>query len=171
MGSGLIVLALMAATLATACAPSDDQQAGAPGAPAQAAQPADATPPPAPAAANPPAEPASPTDAPAKTGGPAASPVPPPAPAPAPPVIVDVRTQQEYAAGHVQGAILIPHDQMEQRWQELEAFRDQPVVLYCRSGRRSGIALEVLRTKGFTQLENGGGIDAMAARGFTVTKD
>ena len=91
--------------------------------------------------------------------------------APAAPVIVDVRTQQEYDAGHIKGAILIPYDQMEQRWQELKQYQQQPVLLYCRSGRRSGIALDVLRSKGFTQLENGGGIDAMATRGFQVVKE
>ena len=112
-----------------------------------------------------PAPPVSATAAPAT----AAAPQTPPAPAGL--VIVDVRTQQEYDAGHVQGAILIPYDQMEQRWQELQQYRDQPLLLYCRSGRRSGIAIDVLKSKGFTQLENGGGIDAMAGRGFRITTD
>jgi phage shock protein E len=87
------------------------------------------------------------------------------------PIIIDVRTQQEFDAGHVANAILIPYDQMEQRWQELERYRNQPVVLYCRSGRRSGIALEVLKARGFTQLENGGGLNDMTARGYQVTQD
>lgn len=91
--------------------------------------------------------------------------------APAAPVIVDVRTQQEYDAGHIKGALLIPYDQMEQRWQELQQYQNQPVLLYCRSGRRSGLALEVLKGKGFTQLENGGGMDAMAAKGYQVVKE
>jgi phage shock protein E len=151
---------LLVVALTSACEPAADQ-AAVPDAPAVAPSPE------SPAGA--PQVPAAP-----EAGGSQvpAMPAPPQRPAaPAAPVIVDVRTPEEYAAGHVQGAILIPQDQMEQRWQELEAFRDQPIVLYCRSGRRSGLALEVLKSKGFTQLENGGGIGAMAARGFQVTRD
>src|SRR5690606_13728182 len=50
---------------------------------------------------------------------------------------LDVRTPEEYRTGHVDGAVLLPYDQMEQRWQELAEWRDRPVVVYCRSGRRS----------------------------------
>lgn len=84
------------------------------------------------------------------------------------PVYVDVRTPEEYASGHVSGAILIPHDQMAARWQELEAYRDTPVVVYCRSGRRSDLALQVLKEKGFTNVENGGGLDDLQGQGVPV---
>ena len=83
---------------------------------------------------------------------------------------VDVRTPQEYAAGHVQGAINIPHDQMEARWPELAAHRDRPLVVYCRTGRRSGLALQVLQAQGFSQAVNGGGLDDLAAQGLPTER-
>jgi phage shock protein E len=68
------------------------------------------------------------------------------------PLIVDVRTPAEYAAGHVPGAVNIPYDQMDARADEIIAHKDKDVVLYCRSGRRSGIAANTLAAKGFTKL-------------------
>lgn len=64
------------------------------------------------------------------------------------PLILDVRTQEEFMAGHVPGAVLIPHDELEKRIAELGAPR--PVVVYCKSGRRAGIAEEVLAHHGFS---------------------
>lgn len=81
---------------------------------------------------------------------------------------VDVRTPEEYRSGHVKGAVLLPYDQMEQRWKELAAHRDRPIVLYCRSGRRAGVALEVLKAHGFTRVTNGGGLEQMQARGLPM---
>ena len=69
-----------------------------------------------------------------------------------PPLIVDVRSPGEYAAGHVPGALNIPYDQMAVRANEIAAHKDEDVVLYCRSGRRSGIAAKVLAEQGFTKL-------------------
>ena len=86
------------------------------------------------------------------------------------PVYIDVRTAEEFASGHVVGALHIPHDQMEARWEELAAYKDKDLVLYCRSGRRSGLALTVLKEKGFTKVENGGGLADVRARGVPVTK-
>lgn len=85
-------------------------------------------------------------------------------------VYVDVRTPGEFAAGHVAGAINIPHTEMEARWRELAEYRDRPVVLYCRSGHRAGIAYDILEPKGFTRLENGGGLTELEARGVPVTR-
>lgn len=81
------------------------------------------------------------------------------------PLYVDVRTTQEFASGHVQGALHIPVEEIEQRWNELEPFRDQQIIVYCRTGRRSAKAIEVLQAHGFTNLENGGGFDALKAAG------
>ncbi len=69
------------------------------------------------------------------------------------PQVLDVRTAEEYAAGHVPGAVLIPHGDVAVRLGELD--RTRPVVVYCRSGRRSGLAEGVLREAGFevSQLE------------------
>jgi len=64
------------------------------------------------------------------------------------PLILDVRTPEEFAAGHVPGAVLVPHDELEKRIGELGAPR--PVVVYCKSGRRAGIAEEVLTQHGFS---------------------
>jgi phage shock protein E len=68
------------------------------------------------------------------------------------PLIVDVRTPGEFATGHVPGAVNIPYDQMPARVAEIAAHKDGPVVLYCRTGRRSGIAAEVLSERGFKDL-------------------
>ncbi len=67
-------------------------------------------------------------------------------------VVLDVRTAGEFAAGHVPGARNVSHDQLETKLAELEALRDKDVVLYCRSGRRTLLAEEVLRKAGFAKL-------------------
>jgi phage shock protein E len=84
-------------------------------------------------------------------------------------IIVDVRTPEEVAAGHVTGALHIPVDEMEARIGELAAYRDERVVLYCRTGRRSGIALDILRQNGFTAVENAGAFDALRAQGLPTS--
>lgn len=86
------------------------------------------------------------------------------------PVYVDVRTPQEFAEGHVRGAVNIAHDQMDMRYVELEQYRNQRIILYCRSGRRSDSALAVLKSKGFTRVENGGGFDGLVAAGLPVAR-
>jgi phage shock protein E len=93
-------------------------------------------------------------------------------PAAAPqPLILDVRTLEEYAAGHVAGTVHIPLDQLEQRWQEIAQYRDQPIIVYCRTGRRSAVAIDLLATKGFSRLENGGGVSQMARRGLRMSPE
>jgi rhodanese-related sulfurtransferase len=65
--------------------------------------------------------------------------------------VVDVRTKAEFDAGHVPGAVNIPYDELERRAGEVGP-PSQPLLLYCRSGRRSAIAGETLRRLGFTEL-------------------
>ena len=65
--------------------------------------------------------------------------------------VVDVRTPEEFAGGHVPGAINIPYDQLPARAAEIGP-PSTTVVLYCRSGRRSGIASEALQKAGYTKL-------------------
>jgi phage shock protein E len=65
--------------------------------------------------------------------------------------VVDVRTPAEFNTGHVPGAVNIPYDQMAQRHAELGP-PSTPVLVYCRSGHRSGLAIAVLREKGFTDI-------------------
>jgi phage shock protein E len=65
--------------------------------------------------------------------------------------VVDVRTPQEFASGHVPGAINIPYDEMGKRAAEIGPTTTR-VVVYCRSGRRSAIAAETLGKLGYAQL-------------------
>jgi rhodanese-related sulfurtransferase len=66
--------------------------------------------------------------------------------------VLDVRSPEEYASGHVPGAINIPYDQIASRMAEVP--KDQDVVLYCKSGRRAGIAAEVLAGQGYERLQH-----------------
>ena len=65
--------------------------------------------------------------------------------------VVDVRTPAEYASGHVPGAVNIPFDEMPQRYTEVGP-PSTPILVYCKTGRRSGIAIGTLRQKGFTTI-------------------
>ena len=65
--------------------------------------------------------------------------------------VVDVRTPQEFASGHVPGAINIPYEEIGKRTSEIGPT-STPVVIYCRTGRRSGIAVEALQKAGYSRL-------------------
>lgn len=65
--------------------------------------------------------------------------------------VVDVRTPQEFASGHVPGAINIPYEEVGKRTAEIGPSSTQ-VVLYCRTGRRSAIAADALKKAGFQDL-------------------
>jgi rhodanese-related sulfurtransferase len=67
-------------------------------------------------------------------------------------VVLDVRTADEFAAGHVPGARNVSHDLLSSRVADLKDLRDKQVVLYCRSGRRTLLAEQTLRAAGFTRL-------------------
>ena len=83
--------------------------------------------------------------------------------------VLDVRTPQEYAAGHVPGAVNVPQDQLASRLAEVP--KDKDVVLYCQSGRRAGIAAEVLAANGYTRLSHlEGDMPAWVAKGHAVEK-
>ncbi|MDQ0416362.1 rhodanese-related sulfurtransferase [Croceifilum oryzae] len=69
-------------------------------------------------------------------------------------VWVDVRTIEEYEEGHIPDSLHIPLDQLEQRQEELAGFKDQNILLVCRSGVRSVYAAEVLADHGYTHLYN-----------------
>lgn len=68
------------------------------------------------------------------------------------PIILDVRSQQEYQQGHIEGAINIAYDQLGSQSELLKDYKQQPIVVYCRSGRRAQVAYQTLQQKGFTQL-------------------
>ena len=76
-------------------------------------------------------------------------------------LIVDVRTSEEFADGHYPGAINIPHETIMEGLNQLGVTADTSVILYCRSGNRSGQAEQVLREKGFTEARNAGGLEAL----------
>ncbi len=72
-----------------------------------------------------------------------------------PPVLVDVRTPQEYASGHIPGAVNIPVDDLRSRLGELP--RDREIALYCQVGQRGYLATRILLQKGFSAVNIGGG--------------
>lgn len=78
-------------------------------------------------------------------------------------LLIDVRTQGEFDAGHLDGALNIP-------WQDTNALmdaigddKDRPVVVYCRSGNRSGKSKQALDAQGYTHVFNGTGLEALKA--------
>jgi len=68
------------------------------------------------------------------------------------PAILDVRTPEEFAAGHIPGAINIPHTEIGARIAEIDSLRDREVVVHCRSGRRAMLAEEILSRAGFSGI-------------------
>lgn len=69
------------------------------------------------------------------------------------PLILDVRTAQEFAQGHIQGAINISYDLLPKS-HELDAYKEKEIIIYCRSGRRAQVASKILQKKGFKQLSD-----------------
>lgn len=70
-------------------------------------------------------------------------------------VIIDVREPYEFQAGHVKGALNIPLSSISESKQLEGVEKDEELVVYCRSGSRSGLAIEMLKLLGFTNLTNG----------------
>ena len=70
------------------------------------------------------------------------------------PFILDVRTPAEYAAGHIEGATLIPVQVLADRIGEIHPMKDEPIFLYCQSGNRSTVAAKILIDAGFTNVYN-----------------
>ena len=73
-------------------------------------------------------------------------------------VIIDARTQSEYDQGHIPGAIMIPEYEIADRAEKELPDKDQLILVYCRSGRRSKIAAEELVKLGYTNVKEFGGI-------------
>jgi phage shock protein E len=74
--------------------------------------------------------------------------------------VVDVRSVAEFKDGAYKGAINIPLAFLQARMNELEP-KDKPIVLYCASGARSGQGARILKSAGFTDVVNAGGLDDM----------
>ena len=73
---------------------------------------------------------------------------------------IDVRTPDEFAMGHIDGAINIPLDKLQQNIPAVVAIQG-PKILYCRSGGRSSMAVNLLKQHVIANVENGGGIDEL----------
>ena len=73
-------------------------------------------------------------------------------------IIVDAREQSEYDEGHIKGAIVIPYTEIEQKAEEMLPDKEQLILVYCRSGRRSKIAAQSLANMGSTNVKEFGGI-------------
>lgn len=84
-------------------------------------------------------------------------------------IILDVRNQDEYNNGHIEGAVLIPVSELESRLDELP--KDKPIIVYCRSGSRSRSAADILVKNGFTHVYDMGGIGGWINSGYPVLSD
>jgi phage shock protein E len=73
-------------------------------------------------------------------------------------VLLDVRQADEFNAGHIKGAVLVPHDTIAEKIGLVVPDKNTPVYVYCRYGRRSAIAVEVMKKLGYTNLTDLGGM-------------
>ena len=73
-------------------------------------------------------------------------------------IILDVRSQDEYDQGHIPGAIVISHEEIAEKAGKVLTDKNQMILVYCRSGRRSKIAAEALVELGYTNIKEFGGI-------------
>ena len=86
-------------------------------------------------------------------------------------VVLDVRTPEEYQAGHLHHAVLLPVNTVEAKAASVLKDKHQPVLVYCHSGSRSAVAVKTLRAQGYTAVsELDGGIIAWSAAGLPVEK-
>ena len=82
-------------------------------------------------------------------------------------IILDVRTKEEYDSGHLESAVLIPVDDLEARYGEI--VKNKPLIVYCKSGRRSAKATVILVGKDFSPVyDMTGGIDAWKSKNYPV---
>lgn len=74
-------------------------------------------------------------------------------------VILDVRTQEEFDAGHIENAVLLPDYEVEARASEILPDKEQTILIYCRTGRRSANAAKALIAMGYTAVYDFGGLE------------
>ena len=87
------------------------------------------------------------------------------------PLLLDVRTAQEFQGGHVPGAINVPHTELTARLGEIEAARESGIVVYCESGRRAVAAADVLVGAGFEDVRHlEGDMSGWRAAGLPVER-
>ena len=78
------------------------------------------------------------------------------------PLVIDVRTVQEWDKGHLEGAVLIPYDQIGERIGTVVKDKSQRIYLYCRTGHRARIAKEALEKLGYKDIINLGSLEDAA---------
>lgn len=76
-------------------------------------------------------------------------------------LLIDVRTAEEFAQGHIDGALNIPYQEIDKLMSAIGTDKSRPVVVYCRSGNRSGKAKVALETKGYTNIFNATGFETL----------
>ena len=86
------------------------------------------------------------------------------------PVIIDVRSTEEYNSGHIENAWHMPHTEIGTLITKKNIAKDTPIILYCRSGGRAGKAKKVLSQMGYTAVKNGGGLKDMQKR-FSIQQE
>lgn len=82
------------------------------------------------------------------------------------PLWIDVRSPQEFNAGHLQDAVLIPYNQIAKKIAAVEPNKRRRINLYCRSGRRAQIALQTLEQLGYISVQNRGSFTELKAQGI-----
>ena len=88
------------------------------------------------------------------------------------PLILDVRTPKEYRMGHLEGAMLIPVQHLQQRLGELADHKESPILIYCATGNRSTVASKILIDKGFSTIYNlRWGIKDWHRRKYPITRN
>ncbi|GMR15691.1 MAG: rhodanese-like domain-containing protein [Gammaproteobacteria bacterium] len=76
-------------------------------------------------------------------------------------LLIDVRTKEEFDAGHIEGAINIPYQETNALMNAIGTDKQRPVVVYCRSGKRAGRAKAALDENGYTNIFNATGYEAL----------
>jgi rhodanese-related sulfurtransferase len=87
------------------------------------------------------------------------------------PLILDVRSEKEYAEGHIPGALNIPHDQLPDRLSEIDVAKTAEIVVHCRSGYRAGIAEKVLVGADYSNVRDlDGHMNGWQSGGYPIEK-
>jgi rhodanese-related sulfurtransferase len=86
-------------------------------------------------------------------------------------VVIDTRAEEDFARGHILGAVSMPFATLQDRLAELEAYRGRPVIVYCEHGRQSGQAGAALKKNGFERIVGlAGGLAAWRGAGLPLVK-
>jgi rhodanese-related sulfurtransferase len=87
------------------------------------------------------------------------------------PLVLDVRTPREYQNGHLENSLLIPVQELQNRWKEIAEYKNQDILIYCATGNRSTVSSKILIDKGFKRIYNlRYGISDWTRRGYPVVQ-